>query len=70
MLNRDIRQLDEETLERVLGGRQVHLVVGGPPCQSYSTVGRRQMDGPGAAVSGVPAGWWTFSAPVFLSLRM
>lgn len=45
MLNRDIRQLDEETLERVLGGRQVHLVVGGPPCQSYSTVGRRQMDG-------------------------
>ena len=45
MLNCDIRDLDGETLQAALGGRTVHLILGGPPCQSYSTVGRRRMDG-------------------------
>ena len=45
MLNCYIRDLDGETLQAALGGRTVHLILGGPPCQSYSTVGRRRMDG-------------------------
>ena len=44
MLNYDIASLTEEILFEVLNGRQVDIVVGGPPCQSYSTVGKRQMD--------------------------
>lgn len=44
MLNCDINSLDEETLNSALNGEKVDIVVGGPPCQSYSTVGKRQMD--------------------------
>ncbi len=44
MLVMDIRDLDGETLRGVLGDRSVDLVVGGPPCQSYSTVGKRRLD--------------------------
>lgn len=44
MLNCDINSLTEEKLSAALNGQTVDLVVGGPPCQSYSTVGKRQMD--------------------------
>lgn len=44
VLNCDINDLNGEMLENVLRGRKVDLVVGGPPCQSYSTLGKRQMD--------------------------
>ena len=44
MLNCDIASLTEEVLEDALKGQKVDIVVGGPPCQSYSTVGKRQMD--------------------------
>lgn len=44
MLNCDIAQLSGETLARITGGTPVDLVVGGPPCQSYSTLGKRRMD--------------------------
>lgn len=44
MLNCDIASLDEQTLANALGGEKIDIVVGGPPCQSYSTVGKRQMD--------------------------
>ena len=44
MLTCDICDLSEPLLDAVLAGQQVDLVVGGPPCQSYSTLGRRQMD--------------------------
>lgn len=45
MLCRDIGQVTGEMLGEALGGKQVNLVLGGPPCQSYSTLGKRQMDG-------------------------
>lgn len=45
MINCDIHDLTEERISEVLGGCSVDLVVGGPPCQSYSTAGKRQMDG-------------------------
>lgn len=44
MLNCDINSLTEGMLSEALNGQTVDLVVGGPPCQSYSTVGKRQMD--------------------------
>lgn len=44
MLNCDIASITEEKLLDALGGQTVDIVVGGPPCQSYSTVGKRQMD--------------------------
>ena len=44
VLNCDINDLTEELLEEALNGERVDIVVGGPPCQSYSTLGKRQMD--------------------------
>ncbi len=44
MLNCDINSLTEEVLEHALDGKKVDIVVGGPPCQSYSTLGKRQLD--------------------------
>ncbi len=44
MLNCDINSLTEEVLKKALGGNKIDIVVGGPPCQSYSTLGKRQMD--------------------------
>lgn len=43
MLNCDIRDLNEDTIKQHIE-LPVDLVVGGPPCQSYSTLGKRQMD--------------------------
>lgn len=44
MLNCDIGDLTEEKLKETLAGKRVDVLVGGPPCQSYSTLGKRQMD--------------------------
>lgn len=44
MLNCDISDLTEDVLQNVLKGEAIDVVVGGPPCQSYSTLGKRQMD--------------------------
>ena len=45
MLNCDISSLTAESLVEALGGKNIDLVIGGPPCQSYSTLGKRRMDG-------------------------
>lgn len=44
MINCDINSLTEDKLKEELGDNKIDLVVGGPPCQSYSTLGKRQMD--------------------------
>lgn len=44
MLNCDISNLTEDVLEKTLNGQKIDIVVGGPPCQSYSTLGKRQND--------------------------
>ncbi|MBT3982805.1 MAG: DNA cytosine methyltransferase [Bacteriovoracaceae bacterium] len=35
----DIKKLKGKTLKEYLGNKTVHVVVGGPPCQGFSTVG-------------------------------
>jgi len=37
--NGDIADLSEFQMKKILGKKHVHLVVGGPPCQGFSTVG-------------------------------
>lgn len=44
MLNQDIRSIDELTIRELIGNEPVDLVIGGPPCQSFSTVGQRRFD--------------------------
>lgn len=44
MMNCDINALTEDMLKEVLCGKRIDLIVGGPPCQSYSTLGKRKMD--------------------------
>lgn len=45
MINCSINQLTPEMLNAATAGQKIDIVVGGPPCQSYSTLGKRQMDG-------------------------
>ena len=44
MINCDINDLNKDKFDEVLREEKVDIVVGGPPCQSYSTVGKRQLD--------------------------
>lgn len=44
MLTCDIADITEDILKAATGSQKIDLVVGGPPCQSYSTLGKRQMD--------------------------
>jgi DNA (cytosine-5)-methyltransferase 1 len=40
----DIKKLSEKKLKELLGNQKVDMVVGGPPCQGFSTVGRGAVD--------------------------
>ena len=44
MFNCDIKDLTADILNKTLNGKKIDIVVGGPPCQSYSTLGKRQND--------------------------
>ena len=44
MFQKDICDLTEADLRPVLQQFPIDLVVGGPPCQSYSTLGKRRLD--------------------------
>ena len=44
MLNQDIKSLDESKIRGLLGDKPVDLIIGGPPCQPFSTVGQRIYD--------------------------
>ncbi|MBA7493506.1 Modification methylase AplI [subsurface metagenome] len=42
----DIRELSVEDMEKMLGDREIDVVVGGPPCQGFSIAGRRDPKDP------------------------
>lgn len=44
MLNQDIKTLEEDLIKKLIGDEPVDLIIGGPPCQSFSTVGQRIYD--------------------------
>ena len=44
MLNEDIKLLTKDRIEKLIGDEPVDLIIGGPPCQSFSTVGQRVFD--------------------------
>lgn len=44
MLNKDIKSLTENEIRGLIGEESVDLIIGGPPCQSFSTVGQRIYD--------------------------
>ncbi len=44
MLNKDIKELTEEEVDFLVGEEEIDLIIGGPPCQSYSYVGKRKYD--------------------------
>jgi len=37
--NGSVKELTEKKLKELIHDQQVHVVVGGPPCQGFSTVG-------------------------------
>jgi len=42
----DIHDLDSEMLKGLIGDQKVDVIVGGPPCQGFSTAGRGKNDDP------------------------
>ena len=44
MIQGDIRTLSEDKINDLLQDDEVDLIIGGPPCQSFSTVGMRRFD--------------------------
>ncbi|CAH5470691.1 DNA cytosine methyltransferase [Enterobacter cloacae] len=42
VLCEDVRKIDKNTIEGVIGSQQIDFVIGGPPCQSFSVFGRRK----------------------------
>ena len=44
MLNCDIKKIDAGKIAELVGDDPVDIIIGGPPCQSFSTVGQRRFD--------------------------
>ena len=43
MLNQDIKTITNQVIKKYIK-KDIDVIIGGPPCQSYSTLGKRKMD--------------------------
>ena len=46
MINGDIRNISADTIREYLGNDSLDVVIGGPPCQGFSTIGHRVSSNP------------------------
>ena len=44
MIQGKIQDLKEDQIKELIGEDEVDIIIGGPPCQSFSTVGKRRFD--------------------------
>jgi DNA (cytosine-5)-methyltransferase 1 len=44
MQNCDIKKLKEKTISDLIGTEEIDIIIGGPPCQSFTTIGVRKYD--------------------------
>ena len=44
MIQKDIRDLKKEEIRKLVGEKPIDIIIGGPPCQSFTTIGKRKYD--------------------------
>lgn len=44
MINKNIKDLTEKEVCEIIGDDDIDVIIGGPPCQSYTTIGKRKYD--------------------------